>query len=245
MDIEFVRIEKRQCALCGAFSPLTGEHKIKASLIRSEFGDRSTVISGLSRPRIAQSSKSRHFHFKAAALCKECNSSRTQPGDRAFDQLHSQLKNLRDAGLALTDDGGRPNVRLPAGVERDSFRYFAKLLCCFIVDVGGPRSKSISSFAIGRSERNPIFVRIKKDSEYEASLAALGAQGLARHGGLLLRFDDRKRWVNSIESSLSVGGVHYDFWVQLGILPKLELHLRYRDLIKVAFENIIEPERPQ
>jgi len=242
MDIEFVRVEKGQCALCGAFSPLTGEHKIKASLIKSEFRDRPTVIAGVARPSVAQSSKSRYFHFNAAALCKDCNSSRTQPGDRAFDQLHSQLKKLRDAGLALTDDDSRPNVCLPTGVERDSFRYFAKLLCCFIVEVGGPRSKSISSFAIGHSERNPIFVRIKKDSEYEASLAAFGSQGLARHGGLLFRFDDRKRWVNSIESSLSVGGVQYDFWVQPGILPKLELHLRYRDLIKVALENIIEPE---
>lgn len=245
MDIEFVRVEKGQCALCGAFAPLTGEHKIKASLIRSEFGDRPTVILGLERPRIAQSSKSKHFHFNAASLCKECNSSRTQPADRAFDQLHLQLKELLNAGLDLTDHDSRPNFQLPVGVEKDSFRYFAKLLCCFIVEVGGPRSKSISSFAIGRSESNPIFVRIRKDIGYEASLVAHGSEGHARHGGLLFRFDDRKRWVNSIESSLSVGGVQYDFWVQPGILPKLELHLRYRDLIKVALDNIVEPERPQ
>lgn len=211
MDIEFVRVEKGQCVLCGAFTPLTGEHKIKASLIRAEFGDRSTVITGLARPRIAQSSKSGHFHFKSAYLCNDCNSSRTQPGDRAFDQLHSQLKELRDAGLALTDGNNQPIAQLSADIERDSFRYFAKLLCCFLVEVGGPRSKSLSSFAIGHSEHNPIFLSVKKDSGYEANLATLGSQGLVCHEGLLLRFDDQKRWINSIESSLSVGGCSLRF----------------------------------
>lgn len=239
MEIEFAKFKKGQCALCGALAPLTGEHKIKASLIRSEFQDRPTVIFGIKSPKIAQSAKSKHFHFNSALLCRDCNSSRTQPGDRAFDQLHFLLKKLRDEGSALTDNVHRPNVRLSANIEADSFRYFAKLLCCFLVEVGGPRSKSLSSFAIGRSQRNPVSVRIIKDPEYEANLAAHGSDGFARHGGLLFRFDDKKRWIEAIESSLSIGGVQYDFWVQPTVISKLEFQLRYRNLVEVALENII------
>ena len=240
--MEFAKLSEGLCALCGAHATATGEHKIKASAIRSEFGDRPTVFLGVSGPRIAQSAKSKHFHFKAAALCKECNSSRTQSGDRAFDQLHAGLKQLRDGGVALTGQDGRPNVPLPAEVERHYFRYFAKLICCFLVEVGGPRSKSISSFAIGRSEHNPIYLRVRRDDEYEANLVALRTHGFANHGGLSFRFDSQKRWVNSIESSLSVGGIRYDFWVQPNSLARLEFHFRCRDLIRIALDNIVKAD---
>lgn len=239
MGIEFVKIKEGECLLCGTKGPLTGEHKIKASLIREQFENRTAMISGITAPRIVQSSRSKSLHFRSK-LCEDCNSSRTQAADRAFDVLHSELRRLYDNDIALTDVDNRPNCRPDNATEKDAFRYFAKIICCFLAEVGGPRSKSLSAFSLGRSERNPIFLRISKDAGYAAKLAALDSQGLAEHGGLKFGFDSRKKWVQSLECSLSVGGIHYEFWVQLHMLPKLELHFLFPELVRTALANIVQ-----
>lgn len=60
----------------------------------------------------------------------------------------------------------------------------------------------------------------------------------AQHGGLKFRFDEKKKWADSIESSLSVGGIRYEFWVQLRWLPKLELHFNFGHLVREAVANL-------
>ena len=127
MFFEFAKLIDGDCLLCGEAGLLTGEHKIKASLLKAEFGNRHTVIAGKDSPKVLQSPRSKHAHFNAK-ICQECNSSRTQPGDRAFDELHAELKQLRDQGAELTDENNRPNCRLAPDAETNSFRYFAKIL---------------------------------------------------------------------------------------------------------------------
>jgi len=241
MVIEFTKLNERQCVLCGAYAAPTGEHKIKASVIKSEFGAVPLSIVGDKASKFAQSPRSKAFHFGQARLCRECNSSRSQPGDRAFDELHSKIRKLRSKGADLTDETGRPNVELSETLHLDSFRYFAKILCCFIAEVRGPRSRSLSSFAIGRSNINHVLLRISNDIAYESNVAALGSSGLVSHGGLVFEFDKSKKWVNTIRSSLLAGGIQYEFWVQLRFLSKLELRIFYADLIRAALGNIVEP----
>lgn len=236
MMIEFVKLNEGECLLCGKLGLLTGEHKIKASLLKDEFGNRHSVISGKNAPKILQSPRSKRAQFDAR-ICKDCNSDRTQPGDRAFDQLHTELKQLRAKGVPITDSNNKPNYSLPPKIELDSFRYFAKILCCFLAEVGGPRSRSLSKFALGRSDRNPIFLMVNQDHDYDANLRVLGTQGFAQHGGLKFRFDNNKRWVEAMESSLVAGGIRYDYWIQLNWLPKLELHSKFGDLVRTALTN--------
>lgn len=237
MGIEFEPLNEGQCLLCGAVGSQTGEHKIKASLLKGEFGGRKMVMAGKDAPKILQSPRSKHAHFDAK-ICKECNSVRTQAADRAFDQLHQGLKKLRAEGKQLTDSKNHPNCALSPRDSADSFRYFAKVVCCFLAEVGGPRSRSISRFALGFTDNNPIFLRISKDEQYEKILSELETDGFAQHGGLMFRFDGKKKWVQSIESSLSVGGIRYDFWVQLRWLAKLELHFRYGQIVREALSNL-------
>ena len=68
---------------------------------------------------------------------------------------------LRKNGSALTDQNSEPICNLPPGVADDAFRYFAKILCCFLAEVGGPKSRSLSAFALGRSDQNPVFLEIR------------------------------------------------------------------------------------
>jgi hypothetical protein len=237
MVIEFETLNEGECLLCGAAGSQTGEHKIKASLLKGEFGSRKTVMAGKDAPKVLQSPRSKHAHFNAK-ICRECNSSRTQNADRAFDRLHQGLKKLRAEGRQLTDSNSHPNYELPPKDIADSFRYFAKVICCFLAEVGGPRSRSISQFALGLKDKNPIFLRISKHEQYEVILAERETDGFAGHGGLKFKFDDKKKWVQSIESSLSAGGIRYEFWVQLRWLAKLELHFRYGQLVREALANL-------
>lgn len=239
---EFKKLTEQQCALCESTEELTGEHKIKASLLRAEFGDRHTVIFGKNSPKILQSPKSKYAHFKSK-ICKQCNSQHTQVADKAFDRLHKRLKKLRIDGVPLTSEDNVPNFELSSVDELDVCRYFAKLLCCFLVETGGPRSKSISEFAISKTDKNPIFLTILEDYEYETKLEANSSLGLAEHGGLTFRFDNQKRLVKSIESSLSAGGIKYLFWVELSLMLSLELNVEHKDIIQKALDSIVESSR--
>ncbi|NKX39440.1 hypothetical protein [Tritonibacter mobilis] len=233
MGIEFETLNEGDCLLCGTAGSLTGEHKIKASLLKEEFGSRKMVMAGKDVPKVLQSPRSKHVHF-TAKICRECNSSRTQAADRAFDRLHQGLKKLRTEGRQLTNSNNHPNFEMSTRDSADYFRYFAKVICCFLAEVGGPRSRSLSQFALGLNDKNPIFLEISKDEQYEVIRSERKTDGFAKHGGLKFRFDDKKKWVHSIESSLSVGGIHYEFWVQLRWLAKLELHFRYGQLVREA-----------
>ena len=231
---EFEKHSEKECALCGLSGQLTGEHKIKASLLRAEFGKNHTMIFGKDSPKIMQSPRSKHAHFKSK-ICKHCNSNQTQAADRAFDQLHIEQTKIRTSGYAL-------NVELSPEEELNVCRYFAKLLCCFLAEVGGPRSRSISRFALRKSDKNPIFLSVTQDTEYEGKRLTNNTQGLAEHGGLTFRFDNQKRLVKSIESSISAGGIKYDFWVELFWPSSLELYFDHNDIVRKARASIIESE---
>lgn len=241
MIFEFESVGQSECALCGETRPLTGEHKIKSSILKAEFGDQKTVIFGKTAPKLLQSPKSKHLHFDRG-ICQRCNSTATQSADRAFDHLHKKLKDNLALGDQLTDQNGMPNVPNSAHILDEALRYFAKLLCCFIVEVDGPRSKSISSFALGQSNRNPVFLKIEEDTEYQNKLSVFGSNGFAHHGGLTFRFDRNKLRVKSIHSSLSISGIKYDFWVELNWNLSVELNLRYPELMEFARSTIIESE---
>lgn len=238
MVVAFKKNNSKKCALCGSANELTGEHKIKASVLKWEFGGRHTVLTGKESPKIAQSSKSKTFHF-SSKICKQCNSKNTQPADKAFDELHNYLRDLHKEGCNLTDLYNRPFRPASNVSELNQFRYFAKIICCYMAEVEAPRPAAVASFAIGLRNQNPIFLRISHDERYEEKRIAFETEGFAEHGGLIFRFDDKKRWVTAIESSLSISGVKYEFWVQLSWLASLELRLFYPAIMLTSLANIV------
>ena len=239
MRLEFGKLSEDECLLCGATGRLTGEHKIKASLLKDEFGNRPMRMTGKDTPKILQSPRSKHAHFRAK-ICLECKSSRTQKADKAFDRLHQRLKKLRLEGKQITNIGDLPNYELTPQDNTEPFRYLAKILSCYLAEVGGLRSRSISAFALGLTDKNPILLKICKDEQYETKLHQMETKGFAEHGGLKVRFDDKKKWVQSLESSLAVGGIRYEFWVQLGWILKWELCLRHREFVRKGLLNLAQ-----
>ncbi len=180
-----------------------------------------------------QSVKSKRIHFNSK-ICRACNSERTQPADRAFDMLHKAMLRRYAAGLDLTDTQNRPIYDESGTSTIDVFRYFAKVICCFLAEVGGPRPKIIANFAIGRSGFNPIKLRISRDSNYELLRNTIGTKGYASHGGLAFGFSNQKMLVRTVKSSISSGGIQYEFCFQLKPIASIELMMNYPELIRKA-----------
>lgn len=223
------------CCLCGSSEKLTGEHKIKASALRKEFGKDALVIgiSGSKKQKMksAQGAKSKHLKF-SNSICEICNTSRTQQADREFDRFHE---------LAMKKAEYNEDPILIFDMERYSkdsipylnvFRYFAKLLCCHIAEVNGPIPNTLAEFAIGKSSLNRIWLEVKVDPTYQYALSYIENFKYAAHGGLIIYGDKNTSEANAFHSTITVGPLQYVFHMRLEHFEKMEIQDKYPDFLE-------------
>lgn len=232
MGIMFEPYRQEACCLCGSTKDLTGEHKIKASALRAEFGTDLMAIGRFGDPtnhvRLAQSSKSKVLHF-TARICSPCNTARTQAADREFDRFHQAARALiaqrEDPKLVFN------NERYAVGSENylNVFRYFAKLLCCHLAELGAPRPRHMSRFALGQTSTNCIWLAVDEDWAYKQVSAERGPHQYAAHGGLVVYGDKKTGGANAFHSTLTVGPLRYVFFSRLNWFEQLELRLSHRE----------------
>lgn len=231
MEIFFKSYQAEGCCLCGSSGSLTGEHKIKASMLRKIFGSNAMVIGdfdGGGIPRTAQGPKSKAFHF-AARMCSLCNGSRTQRADQEFDRFHILISSLLSKGRDPTEVFNMPQYILDSEAYLNVFRYFSKILCCQIAESSGPRPLEACEFAIGKTSRNIISLRIDADPIYQSYRDTFGEHGFASHGGLIVPFDSKTHNPTCFQSSLSLGNVRYVFWIRFDALIGSELRTSHHD----------------
>lgn len=217
-----------RCCLCGSSEALSGEHKVKASALRAEFGKQGMVIS---RPgesyRHAQSPNSKAFHF-SARVCEVCNNSRTQPADLAFDEFHAQASSLLKRGLDPAEVFDDPRFRSNGGhLYLNVFRYFAKLMCCHLAEMGAPIHHAIADFAIGISDANFVLLSVDVDVSYQTMQERLPSASYAAHGGLIITGDEFSHLPTSFYSTLTIGPVRYCYQIRLNELGQLLLGIEH------------------
>jgi hypothetical protein len=226
MGITFEPYRPNACCLCGSSEVLTGEHKIKASALRAEFGADQMVIGRFDDPneqmRPAQSVKSKALHF-AARICGPCNNARTQAADREFDHFHKSASGVlakgEDPKLIFTNERYAPGSEAYLNV----FRYFAKLLCCHLAEVGAPRPRHMSRFAVGQATVNCVWLDVGEDWTYKQAYAESGPHKYASHGGLVVYGSKKTGGANAFHSTLTVGPLRYIFFSRLNWLERMEL----------------------
>ena len=232
------------CCLCGSPDRLTGEHKIKASALRREFASEDMVIGNFgsketSREKYVQSSKSRVLKF-SARMCASCNGSRTQPADLEFDRLHLSacrlMKKSEDPELAIANKrymkGSAPYLNV--------FRYFAKLLCCHLAEVRAPRPVHMSNFAIGKNDRNCIWLSIGYDWTYQQFERYIGQHPYAAHGGLAVRADKRNNSPKAFHSTLTIGALQYVFFSRLTWYERFALRASHQEFYAWCRNRVAE-----
>jgi hypothetical protein len=89
-----------ECWICGQ-EGTTGEHLLKASDLKSEFGSASQSdplflhTKDQRNQKINSIKKSRLVKSKAL-ICSNCNNARTAPHDKAWEKLSKYLRNIKD-----------------------------------------------------------------------------------------------------------------------------------------------------
>lgn len=234
-----------RCCLCGSPESLTGEHKVKATALRKIFGKDAMVIGsfdGTGGPRSAQGPKSRAFHF-AARVCAACNGSHTQGADHEFDRFHASVSEMLLQGKAPELVFNLPEYEIGSAPYLNVFRYFAKLLCCQVAESRGPRPLELSEFAIGKRDHNLVFLNIDADPTYENFLDSFGEHQFAGHGGLTVCADSQCSLPTRFRSSLSLGAVRYNFWIQYDAAVQTELqhfHPEFWGKCEAAYRKAIK-----
>jgi len=126
------------CWICGK-EGFTGEHLIKASDLKSQFGQVSQDYplyyhSGKKKNIPVGSLNSKRLKSNAL-ICNSCNSSTTQPHDKAWEQLSSYLK----SNITVYQKNNKIKLSkiFPGSVHRSMLYvhlYFLKIFGCIIVE---------------------------------------------------------------------------------------------------------------
>jgi hypothetical protein len=232
MGLLFQKYDNPRCFLCGEKGILTGEHKIKAAMLKQEFGGDSLRVfktgENGDQPRFAQSIKSKHLKFNSK-ICQSCNTDRTQAPDREFDNfsklarqkfaLGEDPKTLWDEKLYLKDSDSYLNL----------FRYFSKILCCHLAEFGAPIPRRLALFTIGKLQSNYVWLDIQKDWTYTQAEVYMGEFRYAAHGGLLIYGDEDSGVPTAFHSTLTLGSLQYIFFMYLAPIEIFELKYFYRE----------------
>ncbi|MDP1631478.1 MAG: hypothetical protein Q8L66_08675 [Caulobacter sp.] len=231
MGLTFAPYDPSVCCLCGSSEGLTGEHKVKASALRSEFGNESMVIGRVGESevlRAAQGPKSKSFHF-STRVCGACNNRNTQKADLEFDRFNTSARALWASGKRPRVALDEPRYAIGSAPYLNLFRYFAKLLCCHLAEVGAPRSLILGRFAVGRSSRNCVWLAVDEDWTFKQASAEIGPHQYAAHGGLVVYGHVRTGEPRAFHSTLTIGAVRYVFYWQLNWLNRLEIKMAHPD----------------
>lgn len=236
-----MRLMNKNCCLCGSGENLTGEHKIKVSAIRSEFGREPMSIGRVGDQdglRSAQGPKSKEFHF-ATPVCGTCNNERTQPADLEFDHFHRETRALLAAGKDPSEVFMLERYSVGSLEYFNVFRYFAKLMCCQIGDGGGGRMSGLSDFAVGSSNRNPIHLAIDKDWTYDQISKELGDHSYAAHGGLVI-YGKASGTPTCFHSTLTIGPLRYTYYARMNIIGRIILKMTQPDFYQKCSDSVRE-----
>lgn len=196
----------RACWWCGSRAD-SGEHKFKRSDLLRAFGGGSWdaansvahVVEGDSMIGLPRSSRADRLKFRDV-LCRDCNSRRSQPFDKAYDNFADYLReHERDVvetahldWVEVFGDTWNEDLKLLVG-------YWVKHIGCRLVTDGVPVRAALAGYLDGRKPLAHIYFRL----EIRDDIATAAAYLEAAHG-----IDPAALWLGPSEGEYSVSRGH-------------------------------------
>ena len=146
----------RQCWICGHKAE-SREHIVKSSDIGQVLGKSPSQIylnDQTFRNRRVQSKNSRHFKY-APSLCNHCNTTATQPYDRAWEKLSAYLYGLPNLRAGKTVNFGKPFKGKCRSEAIHIHLFFVKLFGCLLADEAPDFDTSSFATAVRTGQSHP------------------------------------------------------------------------------------------
>lgn len=226
------------CWICRIAPVSSREHKIKASDLRRHFGRSGLYVSVSgdenSKGKYAQGVNSSHLKF-GSTICEQCNSDITQESDQSYDRFIRQIEDsdfyaeeiYKIFSYARFCQGFQLRPYIPL------YRYFAKLLGCQLADIGAPIPLHLSRFVAKQTEKNCIWLGVRRDVTYSQMQLNLPNERLsyAAHGGLVVITKLPKFLPSRLYTTLTVGPVQFTFFFVLKKFHIWEMRLRHPQFV--------------
>ena len=232
------------CWICRLRATPSREHKFKASDLRRQFGATEMAIGSSdgssSKFKFAQGVNSTHLKF-ANPICERCNSAVMQESDLAYDQFVAQI----EAGGSEVEEiyrvfaeprfceGSKLRAHIPL------FRYFAKLLGCHLAEIGAPIPVHLSNFVAKKTDRNCIWLGVRRDVMYQHLANQLRSEELkyAAHGGLVVITKNPNFLPSRLYTTVTIGPIQFTFFFVLTAFQVWEMRLRYPEFVAWCAET--------
>jgi hypothetical protein len=215
------------CWWCSAPAE-SAEHKYKRSDVISEFGHPpyggdSTLVRCVEDGYVADNLRgpaSGHFKFRVG-LCRRCNSTRSQPFDRAYESLMAFIRlneaNIlqdRSIDLALVFGNDWP-IQLTA-----VRRYFVKHACCRLAETNYRIGNELLWFLNGHTCQPPFYITAEIREDILESLGSgKNRYGSLWIGGLKGWHEQKSMRCRRVESHYGTGWLRfswiYDSWARV------------------------------
>lgn len=141
----------RLCWICGANKADLGEHKTKRSDLLAVLGnptqEKPHYYHDVSNPNHPVGSLNAKMLKSPIRICSHCNTTRTQPHDRAWERMSEVLRGRRPPQV---DHYVRCNRIFPHHTRRQMIKvhlYFLKLFGCMLVEAGDKTPIDIAPFS--------------------------------------------------------------------------------------------------
>jgi hypothetical protein len=119
------------------------------------------------------------------------------------------------------------------------FRYFAKILGCYLADIGAPVPFHLSRFVAKRTNRNCIWLGVRRDPTYQKLSSYIVDEKLryAAHGGLVVITKKPNLLPSRLYTTMTVGPIQFTFFFVLKSVHVWEMQLRFPAFVKWCRET--------
>lgn len=183
----------------------------------------------------ANGPNSRALKFESF-ICEQCNSSKTQKSDLAYENYINEARTIKDEGDLIKFS----QAELVKINGLHIFRYFAKLLGCHLSDINAPIPRRLINFVSNNVDQNCIWLQVRRDPVYTHIIDSFESDDISytAHGGVAVTLNKDTGHLSRIFSSYSINSIQFIFHIQIFWWEAFEIALIHGDFMEFCRKSV-------